>query len=40
MIKDSGFQNIQILNEKTYSAENYFQDNKRKILNIIKVVTK
>jgi hypothetical protein len=41
-VKDAGFQNIQILNEKIYLNENHFQDNqinKNKSI-IIKAVTK
>jgi len=33
-IKDAGFQNIEILNEKTYMDKNHFSDG-RKILSII-----
>jgi SAM-dependent methyltransferase len=38
-IKDSGFQNIEILNEKTYMDENYFNDGRKIVSIIVKAIT-
>ena len=39
-IKDAGFQNIEILNEKTYMDENHFSDGRKIISVMIKAITK
>lgn len=38
-IRDAGFQNIQILNEKIYMKENHFSDRRKVISIIVKVIT-
>ena len=38
-IKDAGFQNIEILNEKTYMDENYFNDRGKIVSIIVKAIT-
>ena len=38
-IKDAGFQNIQVLNEKTYMDENHFSDGRKIISIIVKAIT-
>ena len=38
-IKDAGFQNIEILNEKTYMDENHFNDGRKIISIIVKAIT-
>ena len=38
-IRDAGFQNIQILNEKTYLDENQFSDGRKIVSIIIKAIT-
>jgi len=39
-IKDTGFQNIEILNEKTYMDENHFNDGRKLVNIIVKTITK
>ena len=38
-IKDAGFQNIEILNEKTYMDENHFNDGRKIVSIIVKAIT-
>ena len=38
-IKDAGFQNIEILNEKTYMDENHFSDGRKIVSIIVKAIT-
>jgi arsenite methyltransferase len=38
-IKDAGFQNIEILNEKTYMDENNFNDGRKIVSIIVKAIT-
>jgi len=38
-IKDAGFQNIEILNEKTYMDENHFNDGRKIFSIIVKAIT-
>lgn len=38
-IKDAGFQNIEILNEKTYMDENHFNDGRKILTIIVKAIT-
>jgi SAM-dependent methyltransferase len=38
-IKDAGFQNIEILNEKTYMDENHFNDGHKIVSIIVKAIT-
>ncbi len=38
-IKDAGFQNIQVLNEKTYLDENQFSDGRKIVSMIIRAIT-
>lgn len=38
-IKDAGFQNIQVLNEKTYTDENHFSDGRKIVSIIVKAIT-
>ena len=38
-IRDAGFQNIEILNEKTYLDENHFNDGRKIISIIVKAIT-
>jgi arsenite methyltransferase len=38
-IKDAGFQNIQVLNEKTYMDENHFNDGRKIVSIIVKAIT-
>jgi len=38
-IKDAGFQNIEILNEKTYKDENHFYDGRKIFSIIVKAIT-
>ena len=37
--KDAGFQNIEILNEKTYMDENHFNDGRKIVSIIVKAIT-
>ena len=37
-IKDAGFQNIEILNEKTYMDENNFNDGRKIVSIIVKAI--
>jgi len=38
-IKDAGFQNIEILNEKIYMDENHFSDGRKIISIIVRAIT-
>jgi hypothetical protein len=38
-IKDAGFQNLEILNEKTYMDENHFNDRCKIVSIIVKAIT-
>ena len=38
-IKDAGFQNLEILNEKTYMDENHFNDGRKIVSIIVKAIT-
>jgi arsenite methyltransferase len=38
-IKDAGFQNIEVLNEKTYMDENNFSDGRKIVSIIVRAIT-
>ena len=38
-IKDAGFQNLEILNEKTYMDETHFNDGRKIVSIIVKAIT-